>query len=558
MRKKLIAIALIIGNFLVNNVYAEKLSHKENANGEIVITAQGFGQNSMLAMTVYSEITSGGNVQKYIKQIDEKQADSSGNAEFKFDFFETDPSATYTVSIQDETMADESVTLEIDFVNELAINLVNKAEDANGLLDVLKNYGMALNIDSKMLEDTDEAKVAQKLFTEKSIYDKDNFEDFQKLYFETAALTMVKESEGAELQAVFEKYSCGVDVSEKSDYNKLSDNAKLSLCGKIAGKEYKSLSSLQEAWKEQTGFTIIEKVKYPALYTWITNGESVGLTEDYEKLLGLDSNSTYSKLIDKKAPYQSIAGKSYSDKETLYKAFASACETQYKKENPTSGNGTGGSGGSGGGGGGIPSVAVNTKDSSSQNTTENSTANGTGYYSDISDFAWAEEAINSLTGKNVLAGTGNGLFRPEQEVTREEFLKMLVVALDLPIIESEKSFSDVSDDAWYKKYVSTGIEVGLVNGISDELFGSGKPITRADMAVMIERASKLTGTELKAVSELIEFADNENIPEYAKSSVEKVQMSGIINGYTDKTFKPAQTATRAESAVVIYKLLGLK
>ena len=78
------------------------------------------------------------------------------------------------------------------------------------------------------------------------------------------------------------------------------------------------------------------------------------------------------------------------------------------------------------------------------------------------------------------------------------------------------------------------------------------------MAVMIERASKLTGTELKAVSELIEFADNENIPEYAKSIVEKVQMSGIINGYTDKTFKPAQTATRAESAVVIYKLLGLK
>ena len=150
------------------------------------------------------------------------------------------------------------------------------------------------------------------------------------------------------------------------------------------------------------------------------------------------------------------------------------------------------------------------------------------------------------------------MFMPDKAVTREEFLKMLILALDIPIITSEKAFTDVPKGAWYEEYVQTGVEVGIINGMGEDIFGSGISVTREDMTVMIERVSKISGIELKAVKEKIAFSDEGEISEYAKTSVEKVQMAGVINGYADSSFKPKKTATRAESAVVIYKLINLK
>lgn len=557
MKKKVIALAVIAANLLLNNVYAEKIGYTQDKNGEVTVIAEEFEENSTLSFTVYSEITSGGERKKYIKQIDEKKADSSGKAEFKFNFFESDPSAVYIVSIQDETMIDSAETVEIEFKNELAINLVNNAKDSAELLKVLKEYGVSLNIDSKMLEDMDEKLAAEKIFNKKSTYDSENFEKFRELYYETCITVMIKQSQGDKIEELLEKYSGVINVSKDSDYDKLSDTAKLSLCGKIAGKEFTDLEDLQNEWKEQTGLEIISSVKYPALYSWITNGESVGLKENYEEILGLDKNSQYEKLVDKKAPYQKLAGNTYNSKENAQKAFAAACEEQYKKENPTTiggGSGNKGNGGTGSGSGtGMPAVFGEEKMSNESSIPEKSR-----YYNDISEYKWAEEAINSLTDKKILSGTGDGRYKPQNNVTREEFLKMLIASLDLPMIKSDIKFKDVDENAWFYEYVSTGVEVGIISGIGENLFGSGQPITRADMAVMLERTSKISGIELKANADYIEFADNTEIPEYAKSSVEKVQMASIINGYTDKTFKPSKTATRAESAVVIYKMLNLR
>lgn len=530
---------------------AQKVTCTKTESGEVTVVAEDFGGNMPLTLTVYSEMQQGGETKKYIKQLDEKTTDSSGRAEFKFSFFDTDPSTTYFVSLQDESMLEEAKVEKLEFKNLSAINAVNGAADADALLTELKNKSTSLNIDSGMLNEENEKRIANALFAKKGNYTADNFDKFQSLYFEVCVLDLVNNAKAEELEAIFAAYSCGADVSEGSDYAKLGD-AKSALMSRMANITFTSLSEIGSAWKEQTALAIIEKIKYPALSAWISDGASVGFSENYEKLLGFDSAAYYSSLVDKKAPYQAIAGASYATKTEALQAFAAACTTQYNNEHQSDAGGGSYSGRGGGSGGGLPAVSMNANSTPSAGEASDSAS-----FDDLSAYSWAAEAVNALCDKKVLSGTGDGKFTPERAVTREEFLKMLICALDLPILESDRKFSDVPEDAWYREYVETGVSVGIVNGVDEENFGSGRSITRADMAVMTERAAKLAGVELKAVKEKMNFSDEADIPEYAKTSVEKVQMAGIINGYEDMTFRPKRTATRAESAVVIYKLINL-
>ena len=560
MKKKITAFLVVLVCLLTGNGYAQNLTFTET-NGEVAVTAEGFDSNALILMSVYTQITNGGKTETYIKQIDKKTTDGAGAAIFNFKFFITDPSTVYTVSVQDETMVNSAKTVDIEFVNLAAIQKINDAGNATELYEAVRDYGTALNIDSAMINDLDNPlETAGVIFGKKaSGYTESSFQNFQDLYFETCALELVKEAEATELEGILSKYDMGIDVSASSDFSLLPD--KVSMSERIAGKNFLNLENLKNAWDEQLGLEIINTVIYPALYTWMTNSESK-LSKNYETLLGFGANTTYQNLIDKKAPYATIAGNDYTTKEEALNAFGVACTEQYNKE-PHSEAPQGGGGGGGGGSGsgsrsdvsdGLPAVMVDMSDEikTEENLKESEA------YSDISNYGWAKEAIEILTDKGIVSGTGNGKFEPHREVKREEFLKMLIEALQLPCVESENKFSDVSANDWYYDYVATGVETGIINGVSETAFGSGKPITRADMTVMLERASKLVGVELKAIQEYTEFNDYFQIPEYARSSVQKVQLSGIVNGYSDLTFKPLSTATRAESAVVIYKLLNIK
>lgn len=547
--KKFILVSLMIGCMGINSAYAGELNIKQENSGQVTVNAVGFEENSQVALTVYSEIKQDGETKKYIKQLAQTKSDASGNAVFEFKFFATDPIATYILSVQDESMTDYAETAEIEFKNQLAVDLVNNAKNETELLEVLKKNGTALNIDTSLLTEENQERVAKKLFEKKLNYTADNFGDFKELYFDIAITDLLNGKNAAELEEFFEKYSCGADVSAESDYSKLSETGKKELLERIAAKTFANVSEIEKEWKEQLGLTIIKTVKYPAMATWFENGESLELKEDYSEILGFGGGK-YSLLKDKNAPYKELAGKDFKNSQEAKAEFETACQNQYKAENKQTGS-SGGSGGSGGGGG-FPAMVLNPENTSKTDTEKKE------YYIDIDEYTWAKEAIEKLSDKQVISGTGNGMFMPDKAVTREEFLKMLILALDIPIITSEKAFTDVPKGAWYEEYVQTGVEVGIINGMGEDIFGSGISVTREDMTVMIERVSKISGIELKAVKEKIAFSDEGEISEYAKTSVEKVQMAGVINGYADSSFKPKKTATRAESAVVIYKLINLK
>ena len=173
-------------------------------------------------------------------------------------------------------------------------------------------------------------------------------------------------------------------------------------------------------------------------------------------------------------------------------------------------------------------------------------------FTDIAGVAWAIEAIEALADKGVIAGTNYGIFEPNGLVTREQFAKMLVLATNKFNSSAINQFTDIPAGDWSVPYVASAKAAGFVNGIGEGKFGYGASITREDMAVMIYNVMKSFGTKFDTVN--AEFADYDQISDYAKEAVGALTAKGIINGVGDNMFAPKATATRAQAALLVYAI----
>ena len=177
-------------------------------------------------------------------------------------------------------------------------------------------------------------------------------------------------------------------------------------------------------------------------------------------------------------------------------------------------------------------------------------------FSDISNVKWAKEAIEYLAARGVISGPGDGTFRPNGNVTRAEFIKMLMMALELEDEKAVCTFSDVNEGAWYYKPIATAQKLGIVKGKGDGTFGVNDEILRQDMTVMTYRTEQLLDIDLDDDVNVEPFTDEAEISSYAKEAVTAMQRAGIINGIGDGSFAPKNSVTRAEAAVIIYRLFG--
>ena len=215
--------------------------------------------------------------------------------------------------------------------------------------------------------------------------------------------------------------------------------------------------------------------------------------------------------------------------------------------------GGGGGGSSSGGGGSFTGGGVVMPDQNPAITQPPVAGN---YFPDMGDAAWAVKYVDSLKERGVVAGDNNGNFNPHNNITREEFAKMIVLALKLETAyDSVLPFTDIDKDHWAYLYVSTAYENGLIQGISEDAFGTGNPITRQDMAVIIARA--IERFNIAGKNEPIDFTDSDNIDSYAAEAVARLSALEIFGGDDYGNFRPKDTATRAEASKVLYMMLEL-
>lgn len=166
-------------------------------------------------------------------------------------------------------------------------------------------------------------------------------------------------------------------------------------------------------------------------------------------------------------------------------------------------------------------------------------------------------AIQTLADKLIIQGTSATTFAPQSNLTRAEFTALLTRALGLRT-DAAGTFSDVKATDWYAKDVAAASKAGLILGIGGGKFAPTQKVTRQELAVILDRALKLTGTELKAAANpsFTTYTDSAKVAPYAKDSLQALTKAGIFASESGLAFNPTAPATRETAASALYELLS--
>ncbi|MGN0179350.1 MAG: S-layer homology domain-containing protein [Monoglobaceae bacterium] len=308
---------------------------------------------------------------------------------------------------------------------------------------------------------------------------------------------------------------------------------------KLSNKGINGMESYDKALKTAL---ILTGVRYGSGYGVVKNllaeyGDAVGITEAADDTV-----------------YRDLLGMNFSTGDELLKEY-NRLKNKGTDSNPSTGGGGSSSGGFSSGGSSLGTSryddTIINPDSRPQNLAM--------IFNDIDGVEWASEAILALADKGIVNGTGDGNFKPNNNVKREEFAKMLICAMQYEGRDfTDGGFTDVGSNDWFYPYVNIAYRYKIVNGIGDQLFGAGDNITRQDMVTMLlnalcSKGSKLEIAEAKDIAD--KFADYDEIADYAKEAVSTFYNIGVVSGVSESEFKPADFATRAEAAKVIYGVL---
>ena len=157
--------------------------------------------------------------------------------------------------------------------------------------------------------------------------------------------------------------------------------------------------------------------------------------------------------------------------------------------------------------------------------------------------------LNTKDHLAYLQGFPNGCFGPSQNMTRAEAAQMFYNLLLDKDVTQTVTFSDVPADAWYADAVNTLASIGILEGVGGDRFEPTRVITRAEFTAIGMRFGDLS-TEGENI-----FSDVDEDDWFYDVVVGSIQY-GWINGFTDGTFRPYQTITRAEVTVITNRMLG--
>lgn len=178
----------------------------------------------------------------------------------------------------------------------------------------------------------------------------------------------------------------------------------------------------------------------------------------------------------------------------------------------------------------------------------------TGAFSDVPQGLWYTEAVEVLTRANVIGKAEDGLFRPQDNISRAEFLRMLcgIRGERITFTKESTGFSDVKPIHWYAPYVVWALRQKILLRDS-ETFRPHDAITRQEAAAMLSRFSKNTMGRKLPVKRSTDFADADQISGLVWDEVQAVADATLLNNYPDGTFQPSRFITRAQAADILYR-----
>ena len=448
---------------------------------------------------------------------------------------------------------------------EKALPALNAAADKAGIGQFFEDYGKACNLDLEPYEALSHE---------------------GRDYILNAVLETKKELDGsyASIDAFQEKlaglyrlaafYYQGAGMAQTAD-NLPADDAVKNLYQEELSEE--TVTAAETALRKKECFTeesFLKALHQAVVLTGVEKAEHYKQTRkiitDCRELIGISDAvfAKYNGLRQKEKVDQKLTGVSFGSFEQLSQAFSDETDNQKKKEQNT-GGGNSGTGGSGSGGtasrpsgnNGQTTWIPNVPDKDTEDpikkpeeptVTPTPVPGGEYPFSDMGNTRWARSAVRYLHIKKAVQGKEEGKFAPEDMVTRAEFVTMAVKAFELSKgTDGANPFKDVEEDVWYHDSVLSAYQAGIVSGVESDIFSPEQNITREMAAVILYKlaGNKTFGETRKG------FTDGGSISPYAVEAVGKLAGKGIIGGYEDGSFRPNGSLTRAEAAVLIFRLL---
>lgn len=184
-------------------------------------------------------------------------------------------------------------------------------------------------------------------------------------------------------------------------------------------------------------------------------------------------------------------------------------------------------------------------------------------YSDVPENAWYTGYVNKISELKGFAGYEDNTFRPDNQITQEEFVKTVVA---LTVGEQPEATGENTEpkrswkncwDSWAQPYLNKAMEMGLITEEDTDFRYNGLPCTRGNMAKIATRAFEYLKEEDIADTSTYaaKLKDYSDIPDKFKSYVLQAYGKGIISGYEDGTFRSDGILTRAEASSVLVRLI---
>ena len=179
-------------------------------------------------------------------------------------------------------------------------------------------------------------------------------------------------------------------------------------------------------------------------------------------------------------------------------------------------------------------------------------------FTDVSSSYWANNFIQALSSRGVIAGFPDGSFRPNELVTRAQFASMVSGAFNTPNVRSSIAFPDVPSSYWGANAIRNAYQKGFMSGYPNGTFNPNQNIPRVQSLVAL--ANGLGHSPNGDVNSILNYYnDSSSIPSYARSSVAAATSKSMVVNYPTLTqLNPNRSMTRAEAAAFIYQALASK
>lgn len=492
----------------------------------------------------YEEIDKSGMERYVICAAEANRTESSAEQVlFKYQFPDNAPCGTYKIMlVGDEINLSRDIyylsQTEIDKIVKEFNELTNKEPGEitiKALRDFTEKNYKALYLELEyynQLSDTAKNTVAALMMSRESEY---THSDIKAEFIRSIAVAWAKD--GKAIDMIIKAYPGDLKFAMYEIYGNLKNKAPVD----NGIKSVNNYAELTDTLDRMTALSLLNES---------APNEVSGVLKQYKQYLISDKAYEYY-CQNESYCLRNITNKSFNTTDELEKAILSAKEPTVtpKPGNKDTGGGTTGSSGTG-----ItaPSTVIPV-------IPQEKPVNSKLPFNDLENYQWAYTAIEHLYNNKICSGKDEVTFAPQDNILREEAVKLIINAFGIDKkADSELDFKDVGDDTWYTEYIKAAVSNKIIQGVSETEFGTGRNITRQDLAVILYRALKTSGKEIDIIIEnTAVLNDLDEVSDYAAEAVDYLIKIGAING-SDGKFRPNDYITRAEAAQMIYSVIKIR